>query len=895
MARLPAYVNPNTISTGGISPIAPITSEGKALDNLGSALGQLGGELYTSDLRQQAKDQADLEASQRKAEADATKRRNLDVEVALMDYKNDVEKELVNREAAASYNNDGAKGYFDSASQFATTRAEAYVKRFEAYPEYDHIRQRFLKATDSQLDKAYKFEVNQAYKFMGEKSQERVDDLKSAIASDPANYERSVKEWNDFVNTSLPVSDKVAEGVRNKGIRELQVAQAQAAIARDPDKYRALFSNAFKAGEAIPEDTPEHIKTTILNAKAAGVDPAVMLGIGNYESRLNPAQGNPIGKDGKPMSSAVGMFQVIASPDTLAALGISEKDRYDVDKVSAGLSRYIQRNTEKMQASGIDPTPGKQYMMWNVGEGLAWNILRANPNESIDNVVYRTYGNRLTKSGELFADVVLRNNPSLYRSGMTVGQVLQNYDAKMAQSMKEVEKYATREGVTTDEQAQRLFSQVLPSGYDKLTAKDAANLATMAETGAKKRLDDQVLFTRGAAILNGDIVADPGNKDDHKAVSKLLEQRPDIARNMLTDDGTAVQARQIIERARFIPDEFKGQLEAVVLNGTKEEKMRAYTFLADIYQKRPDIFAMSKLDGELGSRIKAYVSYLDDAGYAMSPAKALEKIEYDRSGEAKKDRAALKDTLKDELKSFDRDTVSRKIADTYLTPSAVSDNQAGIAHSYFVDRYTFYRDKDKSKEEAEALATADARQSFGTSSINGGLFMQYPPEKVDTLPALGPNGGNKNWIKDQVATALAADLLRRGLIQDTPKASDGRVIGEYNDGTPIKERIIDTRPVTEKAKDFEWRLVPRIETAQDIQAGKPPRYELWYRNPKTGSVDIIADRFWTPDVPWAISQAEEKARAADKAVREANQARADIVKKATPVGTTGPLGSAFVR
>jgi soluble lytic murein transglycosylase-like protein len=182
-------------------------------------------------------------------------------------------------------------------------------------------------------------------------------------------------------------------------------------------------------------ETP-HIKDAIDAARRNDLDPRVLLAIGWHESRLNPAAGQPKNK-GRAMSSAVGMWQILAARDTLQELGIAKQDRTNYARSTPALANYLSRQQDRLRKVGLEPTPGRTYMTWNVGPGMASAILGATSGESIDNIARRA----LAKYGPKFIGKWLRNNPSLYRPGMTAGQVAANYELQMKKDMKAVERY----------------------------------------------------------------------------------------------------------------------------------------------------------------------------------------------------------------------------------------------------------------------------------------------------------------------------------------------------------------------------------------------------------------------------------------------------------------------
>jgi hypothetical protein len=196
------------------------------------------------------------------------------------------------------------------------------------------------------------------------------------------------------------------------------------------------FLSLTVAPQMVAAANAPHVETAISAARENGVDARVFLAVGWYESRLNPSAGLPTRK-GQPMSSAVGMWQILAARDTLKELGIAKQDRTNYERTTPAVAQYFSRQQDRLRYMGFDPTPGRTYMTWNVGPGMTAAILKAKSDERIDSIAHRT----LAKHGPKFIRKWLRNNPSLYRSGMTAGQVAANYELKMAQSMKAVDHY----------------------------------------------------------------------------------------------------------------------------------------------------------------------------------------------------------------------------------------------------------------------------------------------------------------------------------------------------------------------------------------------------------------------------------------------------------------------
>jgi hypothetical protein len=196
----------------------------------------------------------------------------------------------------------------------------------------------------------------------------------------------------------------------------------------------ASLSIIFIAGAPAHASTKmSYVASTIEAARSHSLDPRVFLAIGWHESHLNPWAVHK----GHPMSSATGMWQILAAPDTLQELGLSKADRTNYARATPAMAQYFSRQQDRLRHMGIDPTPGRLYMTWNVGPGMALAILHSEPGETIESIANRV----LAKFGQKFIAKWLHNNPSLYRPGMTAGQIAANYELQMARDMRVVDHY----------------------------------------------------------------------------------------------------------------------------------------------------------------------------------------------------------------------------------------------------------------------------------------------------------------------------------------------------------------------------------------------------------------------------------------------------------------------
>jgi hypothetical protein len=522
-----------------------------------------------------------------------------------------------------------------------------------------------------------------------------------------------------------------------------------------------------------------------------------------------------------------------------------------------------------MLSRGQQPTPGKLYMTWNVGPGAAAAIMAANPNTPIEQVLTRVWANK----GANFINTALSNNPSMYRRGMTVGQVIANYERKMTGAMASTEGYITGSNMTTDEQARTMFTQLGIKGAEHLTARDAAEIFAKTNSEIGKQSAEDAKLARGVGILNREIVGDPYDSDNQSAVNETVAKYG-LSNGIASGDPNSVMGAKFrVQAAGFIPTpDMNAFREAMNAGGTSEAKMMAYAALTDIATNNPVAYDASKMPDDERSRVKEYRAYIDSG---MSSADAVKRIDEARTPEGKARREAMAKLFegkKGELEqlSFADIQASEKFDKSmWSAPEAISDAQQGLAVEAYRKSYRFHRESGKDATEAKALAINELDRTWGTSQIDGTQrFMQYPPEK-----SYRPVGGSYDWLTTQARNTAVAQLSEAGLLKSKTVE---RVLGK---GVIAKETVSPE----EQFKDVELRLVPRAETAADVRSNKPPRYELWYRKPD-GSTDVIPGRWFTPNQTLAEQEYEAEQREKLK----------DRVKPLAPTGNF-QLGRAFVR
>lgn len=161
---------------------------------------------------------------------------------------------------------------------------------------------------------------------------------------------------------------------------------------------------------------PSNAKKIALRASQDGVDPTVALTISQLESNFSHTAQPPVGKDGKRLSSAYGLFQPLDK--TWKNLGGGDKNNVE-EQIRIGLKHIKQANSYIKQKLGREPIAHEQYLGHLLGPAGAVNVLKADPNAKLIDVV-RKYDAKN-------ANDIVNNNGM---SGMTVAQAIDKWRKK---------------------------------------------------------------------------------------------------------------------------------------------------------------------------------------------------------------------------------------------------------------------------------------------------------------------------------------------------------------------------------------------------------------------------------------------------------------------------------
>ncbi|ENQ5875824.1 lytic transglycosylase domain-containing protein [Acinetobacter baumannii] len=267
---------------------------------------------------------------------------------------------------------------------------------------------RYLGSRQNKLDQDVDAEINQ---LNSDDIETRNDQITDAL----------VRNSFEFEDTTLPV--KTTDPVQqNKHYQNLDVATEQILKGQPVSVPNTVQGEPRRNTiDYATSSLPTNAKQIALRAKQDGIDPSVALTISHIETggKFNHTAQPPIGKDGKRLSSAYGLFQVL--DDTWKNLGGKDKNSVD-EQIRIGLKHIKQANNYIRKNLGRDPVAHEQYLGHLLGPGGAVKVLKADPNRPLIDVV-RSYDAKN-------ANAIVKNNGM---SGMTVGEAINKWRNKWNQ------------------------------------------------------------------------------------------------------------------------------------------------------------------------------------------------------------------------------------------------------------------------------------------------------------------------------------------------------------------------------------------------------------------------------------------------------------------------------
>lgn len=705
----------------------------------------------------------------------------------------------------------GGEGFTSTVDLHLQETPEQIIQRLQergfnpSQSALDAARSGAMRARASVLVRAQTWEHNQRIEALGSRFDESVDELEQmAMASGDAEEALArLYESADAYSGVIPAQalDEATQAAEERIVQGSVDGLIQAGRL---DEAEALTEKFFGSRTAPGGDAAADLVTERIIAAESGGDP-------------NAAN---------PRSSASGLGQFVDAtwiemvranrPDHAEGKTDAEIIALKSDgDLSRQMTRaYARDNAQSLEAAGFDSTPGNIYLAHFAGPEGARKILEASPE---------------TPVAQVLGQNVVDANPFL--AGMNAGQ-LRNWaanrmgsggdnDPLMADAGSALQNYdridAARNQITTARSAQErtaysehkgqmelgiltgsVVSEQTILGDPVLTDSDKATLLRSFRSNQEQESEAQAFLrdwsTGTARDLNPYDSADRGLID--KAYDELLQSIPEEQRNAASAQfiaDTGVIPRRAVADVR---NNLMSNDVAVVRQGMEQA--------AALFDAAPRGLDAAQNGAELVGAATMYDELVNERGY--SAEEAAQRLLDSRDPEQLQRREVLADRWRDESDKFEVQDVLAGFGDNWLPGGPVAgltpEAELGLASDYLeYAEEAFVGPAQGDTELARRMALDEMKRIYGVSEVTGQqVVMRFPPENF--YPAID---GSQAYIRT-MAMQDAATL------------------------DPEAQNVM---------------LLPATETAQDIRAGRMPRYDLWYQG--TDGTWEMAPQQFMPD------------------------------------------------
>ncbi len=315
---------------------------------------------------------------------------------------------------------------------------------------------------------------------------------------------------------------------------------------------------------------------------------------------------------------------------------------------------------------------------------------------------------------------------------------------------------------------------------------------------------------------------DPSNKDHRDAVGDLFETGGGREAVIgLTPEG-ATFATGLAAESGIVPDDVIGFVRGAIASGTDQQRQYAYDLIGRLDEEAPDALKRALNTSELSEA----ATYLKLTTAGMADNQAMETISANRAlddeGRAKRRTAAAKlfEDIHITSEFFDPGYFVWEPDMPEFVP--LSDSIASDAQAVFIETYVRTGDEDVAK-----AATSDVlNKTYGPSEVTGSRTLtQYPPENFYSIPGI-----DNDWMEQQ---------LREDVLAINPDAEGQRI-----------------------------EVVPTPRTAADVQAGRPPRYQVLVQDENGVFEPVLDENNNVMDYRWDPTPIVERRKAELTETRE---------------------------
>ena len=808
MVRLPVYTSQGSVSSGAdtLRLLKPNDGIGTELTRFGTAIGDAG--LMSARANASIDEKTEAESKRISGLGDALVRESMETE-----WKRKQSELETNIDPTGA-------GYADAVEKAYDEHIKEYAPRFsqQRTAENQVLDARYRTQI---VNRAIDFEYRTRLTTQKGVADKIMTDLTATVFENPEAFDTAMNEAGlkaDVQGFGGRIKKAFLDDVRGR----LENARL---LAKVRDDAPAVIKSAEGAFSQMPVvGAHAEAKKIAAGAAASGMPLKLMLGIAQIESKLDPNV-VPRRADGTLMSSAKGVFQFLDS----SAYG--KIDWKDTEGQARLLGLFLDKQKTRLEGAGTEATPGKLYMFHNIGEGLAMNVLRADPNERMGNIIARTYPSRPGLAAQIAV-----NNPSLYKSDMTAGEVRARYEQVVKSAMDKTSGLVVGSTLgTTDEIARQRMSDLLGVPVEKIGAgafKEAVDIARKQYAENSKLM---FKLAEGKAVHDGDVRIDPYDATQRKDLDTYAKTTgvSDAMRN--GDEKGFEAARLSVRNANVIAQPYLHAARELIITGDDQHpgKAKAFEFLASIARENQVAWTASTIDDGTKGRVKQYRALTEGPDAIVTPAEAIKRITFEHSPAGDSAKKAAQELFKAhkgrELKDLDIGEVEAAVskglwrgAQLFDPQSATADVRRQAMFDNYTQSYEWYRIQGDDVVTAKKRALQDITDNYGVSNVFRKLTERAEMARFPIERRYAPIDAERpyKWIEEQGRSLVNAALSTKGFTG-------------YGD---------DTLP----APDVEIRLVPTATTARDWKLDNPPAYNLMYRNPKNGMIELAVPD-WRPN------------------------------------------------
>ena len=755
------------------------------------------------------------------------------------------------------------KGFTDNVSGIYTKRSEEFLKSVP-----DSLKPKFAElvstARNQWIDRGAAAEIDQRNNWYRTSITERQQTLQNQVFNDPSMFDAAKQDAHRTIDASgLSPTEKEklkkqADEMFSLTIGEREVREAQA-------------NPASIAGAA------DRLGVPAVGGDAIGVVVGKIIGV---ESGGNAKAKNP-------NSSAAGLGQFIDS----TWLNMVRKYRPDIAggksnaelialKTNPQLSRemttaYTRENAQFLANQGIQQTPGNIYLAHFLGPRGAAQVLKADPNASIESIV----GPAVVQAngflrGKSAGDVAAWSAGKMGGKASSAGQTpadprFANLSLSQRLSLYDQMNAAAQRGQTAiDVQQQAMYdtkNQALLLGIqeNKITSVEqiyAAGLKDKETLAALKALEsrqgDQMAASKTIeALAGGTWAGDIYNSKDKKNLDLAGDA---IAKNAPPDQQQNI-FEGLVKQTGYVPETYYNKLRAGLESQVPAEVETALQAASRISQINPMALSRGSSGASLQGKVDDFNHHVNNLNLPVSDA--AKRIAEQNNPDKIRERKALEPAAKEFRKQIENTDIGAIFDDSWLPfndPKLGFNEQqaAGIAADYLAIAEEQFYASGGNPELAKNRADAEMKRLYGTTEITGTKsVMKYPPEKF--WPVKPNDGDPYGYVKDQLINDLA-QAFPNDLLLNPTKGNDGyrglvegREVFIRNEGG-----LTEYRTMTRDSIMSRIVLVSTPETGSEVKSHQLPGYTVLYKD-EQGNLQTLYGKQWRPDLS-VVSAAARK-------------------------------------